>query len=89
MSQQLTTSMSIGSKQQAKMPSRGERPSSRTRSALGVPIKQRDMRAEAAEYLPRQCCHHSLPPGKVACRLHEALRLAGTVPFDTGPASSD
>lgn len=68
---------------------RGNRPSSRTRSALGETIRQRDTRAEAEAYLPRQGCHRSLPPGKVACRVHEELRLSGTIPYDTGPAHSD
>ena len=70
-------------------PSRGELPSSRTRSALGEPIKTRDLQGESAEYLPRQRCHLSLPPGKVACHLHEQIRLSGTVLLDTGPEKSD
>lgn len=64
-------------------------PSSRTRSALGETVKRRDLSGESAQYLPRQRCHNSLPPGKAACHLHEALRLSGTVPFDTGPEASD
>jgi hypothetical protein len=27
--------------------------------------------------------------GKVACHLHEELRMSGLVPYDSGPALSD
>ena len=49
----------------------------------------RDMDKEAEEYLPRNGCHYSLPVGKVACHLHEALRLSGLYPHDKGPLASD
>ena len=45
--------------------------------------------ADVAACLARQGCHMSLPPGKVACHLHEAMRLSGLVPYDTGPLASD
>jgi len=51
--------------------------------------KKRDLDEECDAYLPRLGCHHSLPPNKVACRLHESLRLSGLVRHDTGPAESD
>jgi len=53
------------------------------------PRQRRDLEVEASEYLPRLGCHFSLPPGHVACHLHEKLRLAGENPYDTGPAMSD
>ena len=53
------------------------------------PKKKRDLDEEADKYLPRQGCHYSLPPGKVACHLHEQLRLSKCVPYDPGPAPSD
>ena len=69
---------------------RGELPSSRTRTALGETVKKRDLQSESAQYLPRQRCHLSLPPGKVACHLHEALRLSDAfIEIDSGPAPSD
>ena len=49
----------------------------------------RDKEAEAEAYLPRLGCHYSLPEGKVACRLHEELRLSGLVENDPGPDVSD
>ena len=51
--------------------------------------KLRDKQSEADAYLPRLGCHCSLPPGKVACHLHEALRLSGLVVGDPGPLASD
>ena len=51
--------------------------------------KKRDLDEECEAYLPRQACHYSLPPDKVACHLHEELRRSGVVPYDTGPALSD
>jgi len=53
------------------------------------PKKKRDLDEEAADYVPRQNCHLSLPVGKVACHLHEALRIARIEPYDTGVAVSD
>ena len=53
------------------------------------PKRKRDMNVECEAYLPRQGCHHSLPPDKVACHLHEALRLSGLVENDPGPEKSD
>lgn len=53
------------------------------------PKKKRDLDEEDERFLPREGCHHSLPPDKVACHLHEELRLSGLVPYDTGPAVSD
>lgn len=58
-------------------------------STRGRPLVPRDRDLEAADYLPRQACHFSLPPGEVACHLHKALRLSGTVLHDEGPAPSD
>ena len=55
----------------------------------GRPQQRRQLKQESASYLPRQACHMSLPPGKVACHLHEALRLSGLVAGDQGPAASD
>ena len=52
-------------------------------------VKKRDLDEECEQYLPREGCHHSLPPDRVACRLHEALRLSGTCVYDAGPALSD
>ena len=53
------------------------------------PKRPRNIEDEAEAYLPRQGCHYSLPPGKVACHLHEALRLSGIVEADPGPELSD
>ena len=40
---------------------------------------------EQEAYVPRLACHHSLPVGKSACRLHEGLRLSGLFStVDTG-----
>ena len=50
----------------------------------------RDLDQEAADYVPRMGCHHSLPPGHVACHLHEAMRLSGEYAWiDPGPEKSD
>jgi hypothetical protein len=51
--------------------------------------KKRDLDEECEQYLPREGCHYSLPVGKVACHLHEELRMSGLVPYDSGPALSD
>ena len=53
------------------------------------PARPRDMMAEAEAYLPRLGCHISLPIGKVACHLHEAIRQAGVLKSDPGPLASD
>ena len=53
------------------------------------PKKKRDLDEECEKFLPREGCHYSLPPGKVACHLHEKIRLSGLVPYDMGPAPSD
>lgn len=58
------------------------------RSSRRAP-KKRDLAAEVEQYLPRQGCHLSLPVGKVACHLHEELRLSGLVVNDPGPEVSD
>ena len=50
----------------------------------------RDFAEEASEYVPRNNCHHSLPPDRIACHLHEALRLSGLARrVDPGPDISD
>ena len=51
--------------------------------------RMRNKEEEAEAYLPRLGCHYSLPEGKVACRLHEELRLSGLVENDPGPDVSD
>lgn len=58
--------------------------------AMRRKARYRDYDDEAAAYLPRNGCHYSLPPGKVACHIHEALRLSGLYAHnDPGPAASD
>jgi hypothetical protein len=57
--------------------------------ASGRRRKARDLDEECEQYLPRLGCHFSLPPGKIACHLHEEARRAGNEPFDCGPAVSD
>jgi len=47
------------------------------------PHRKRNLDKEATEYIPRQGCHLSLPPGRLACHRHEAQRLAGTEKDDT------
>jgi hypothetical protein len=59
----------------------------------GRTVRVRDIQKELGDYVPRAGCHNSLPPGRVACHLHECGRVRGalrrSVQCDPGPAASD
>jgi hypothetical protein len=59
----------------------------------GRTVRVRDIEKELCDYVPRVGCHNSLPPGRVACHLHECGRMHDalwrSVECDPGPAASD
>lgn len=70
----------------AQMEERGElaRTSARHRPSRKPKVETVD------DYVPRLGCHYSLPPGKVACHVHEQLRLSRLFEeADSGPLPSD